>query len=107
MAYDAQIVGRQSVDGRVLGQLAVRHATFQSCPDELHHVPPCLLEIIPCGLALFFPIDYSQNQQAAARLTRQGDIDVSEGARTSVRLALLGEDGPSGGFFHADQRLPW
>lgn len=36
-----------------------------------------------------------------------GDIDASEGARTSVRLALLGPEGPSGGFFHAEQRLPW
>lgn len=36
-----------------------------------------------------------------------GDIDVPDGARTSVQLALLGPDGPSGGFFHAEQRLPW
>lgn len=36
-----------------------------------------------------------------------GDLEVSEGARTSVRLALIGEEGPSGGFFHADHRLPW
>ena len=37
----------------------------------------------------------------------EGELEVAEGARTSVRLALAGEDGPSGGFFHLDQVLPW
>lgn len=37
----------------------------------------------------------------------EGELDIPEGARTSVQLALLGPDGPSGGFFHAGQRLPW
>ncbi len=34
-------------------------------------------------------------------------LDAEEGAKTSVRLATLDEDGPSGGFFHLDQKLPW
>ncbi|MFY2764448.1 SDR family oxidoreductase [Arenimonas sp. MALMAid1274] len=37
----------------------------------------------------------------------EGAMDIPEGAHTSVRLALLGEDGPHGGFFHLDQALPW
>ncbi|MBB2201341.1 SDR family oxidoreductase [Gluconacetobacter tumulisoli] len=37
----------------------------------------------------------------------QAPLDVAEGARTSVRLATLPEDGPTGGFFHLDQELPW
>ena len=32
---------------------------------------------------------------------------VSDGAKTSVRLATLGEDGPTGGYFHLDDTLPW
>ena len=36
-----------------------------------------------------------------------GDISVQEGAKTGVELAMLGEDGPNGGFFHAGERLPW
>jgi len=36
-----------------------------------------------------------------------GELDVADGARTSVRLALVGEDGPHGGFFYFDQVLPW
>jgi NAD(P)-dependent dehydrogenase (short-subunit alcohol dehydrogenase family) len=34
-------------------------------------------------------------------------MDVADSARTSVRLATLGADGPSGGFFHENDRLPW
>jgi NAD(P)-dependent dehydrogenase (short-subunit alcohol dehydrogenase family) len=34
-------------------------------------------------------------------------MDVTEGAKTSVALALLGDDGPTGGFFHLGQTLPW
>ncbi len=36
-----------------------------------------------------------------------GDMEIPEGARTSVRLALIGPDGPQGGFFHLDEVLPW
>jgi NAD(P)-dependent dehydrogenase (short-subunit alcohol dehydrogenase family) len=35
------------------------------------------------------------------------DLEVSEGARTSAWLARLPEDGPTGGYFHAGQPLPW
>lgn len=34
-------------------------------------------------------------------------LSVEEGAETSVWLALLGEDGPTGGFFFKQERLPW
>lgn len=36
-----------------------------------------------------------------------GDLDISAGAATSVRLALLDDDGPTGGFFHFDEAVPW
>jgi hypothetical protein len=32
---------------------------------------------------------------------------VREGARTAVRLALLPADGPTGGYFHDEESLPW
>ena len=38
---------------------------------------------------------------------QHGDLDVAVGARTSVRLALVGDDGPNGGYFHVDKVLPW
>ncbi|HVJ66136.1 MAG TPA: SDR family oxidoreductase [Bdellovibrionota bacterium] len=34
-------------------------------------------------------------------------LDVEDGARTSVQLALLPESGPTGGYFHLDKALPW
>ena len=34
-------------------------------------------------------------------------LDVREGAQTAVRLALLPTDGPTGGYFHDAEHLPW
>jgi NAD(P)-dependent dehydrogenase (short-subunit alcohol dehydrogenase family) len=34
-------------------------------------------------------------------------LDTTEGAMTAVELATLGVDGPTGGFFHRGERLPW
>jgi len=35
------------------------------------------------------------------------DLDISEGAKTSALLATLPADGPTGGYFHMGQSLPW
>jgi NAD(P)-dependent dehydrogenase (short-subunit alcohol dehydrogenase family) len=34
-------------------------------------------------------------------------MDVVDGAKTEVELATLGEDGPTGGFFHAGKEIAW
>jgi NAD(P)-dependent dehydrogenase (short-subunit alcohol dehydrogenase family) len=34
-------------------------------------------------------------------------MEVVDGARTSVELALIPDDGPNGGYFHLGERLPW
>ena len=34
-------------------------------------------------------------------------LELADGAKTSVTLATLGPDGPTGGYFHAGERLPW
>jgi NAD(P)-dependent dehydrogenase (short-subunit alcohol dehydrogenase family) len=34
-------------------------------------------------------------------------LSPAEGAKTAVRLATLGPDGPSGKFLHGDEELPW
>ncbi len=36
-----------------------------------------------------------------------GDLTVEEGAKTAVTLATLPDDGPTGGFFHLGEPLPW
>ena len=37
----------------------------------------------------------------------QATMEVAEGAKTSVALATLPADGPSGGYFHLGKPLPW
>jgi NAD(P)-dependent dehydrogenase (short-subunit alcohol dehydrogenase family) len=37
----------------------------------------------------------------------QAPMELSEGGKTSAQLATLPDDGPSGGFFHLGQPLPW
>jgi NAD(P)-dependent dehydrogenase (short-subunit alcohol dehydrogenase family) len=39
--------------------------------------------------------------------TEYAPMEVPEGARTSVDLALIGSDGPNGRFIHLGQELPW
>jgi NAD(P)-dependent dehydrogenase (short-subunit alcohol dehydrogenase family) len=39
--------------------------------------------------------------------TEAAPMEIPEGGKTGVALALSGDDGPSGGFFHLGQPLPW
>lgn len=34
-------------------------------------------------------------------------LEIADGAKTSVELATLGEDGPNGGYFHMGKAIPW
>jgi NAD(P)-dependent dehydrogenase (short-subunit alcohol dehydrogenase family) len=34
-------------------------------------------------------------------------LEIADGAKTSVQLATLPEDGPTGGYFHMGEVLPW
>jgi NAD(P)-dependent dehydrogenase (short-subunit alcohol dehydrogenase family) len=40
-------------------------------------------------------------------MNAQGGLTVEQGAQTAVRLATLPDDGPTGGFFHFNETLPW
>jgi NAD(P)-dependent dehydrogenase (short-subunit alcohol dehydrogenase family) len=39
--------------------------------------------------------------------TSAAPMEIPEGGKTGVALALLGEDGPTGGYFHLGKPLPW
>jgi NAD(P)-dependent dehydrogenase (short-subunit alcohol dehydrogenase family) len=39
--------------------------------------------------------------------TEYAPMEIPEGAKTSVDLALIGSDGPNGRFIHLGQELPW
>ena len=57
--------------------------------------------------------DADQGELGPSRLGEDGHgrpaapMEVSEGGKTSVQLATLPDDGPTGGFFHLGQPLPW
>ena len=36
-----------------------------------------------------------------------GEMEIPDGARSSVQMALIGADGPSGSFTHLGEALPW
>lgn len=36
-----------------------------------------------------------------------GEMEVPDGAKSSVQMALIGEDGPSGSFTHLGETIPW
>lgn len=37
----------------------------------------------------------------------EGELEIADGAKTSVRMALLDNDGPTGGFMYLGETLPW
>lgn len=39
--------------------------------------------------------------------TDAAPMEIPDGAKTSVQLALLPANGPTGGYFHMDEALPW
>jgi NAD(P)-dependent dehydrogenase (short-subunit alcohol dehydrogenase family) len=39
--------------------------------------------------------------------TDAAPMEIPDGAKTSVRLATLPDDGPTGGYFHLEDALPW
>ena len=39
--------------------------------------------------------------------TDAAPLEIPEGGKTGVELALLGADGPTGGYFHLGKPLPW
>jgi NAD(P)-dependent dehydrogenase (short-subunit alcohol dehydrogenase family) len=40
-------------------------------------------------------------------MNAQGALDVETGAKSTVAMALIGNDGPTGSFSHLGQALPW
>jgi len=40
-------------------------------------------------------------------MNAQGELDVQTGAKSSVEMALIGKDGPSGSFSHLGESLRW
>jgi len=39
--------------------------------------------------------------------TQHAQLEITDGAKTTVDLALIGSDGPNGKFIHLGKELPW
>jgi NAD(P)-dependent dehydrogenase (short-subunit alcohol dehydrogenase family) len=39
--------------------------------------------------------------------TEHAPMEIPDGAKTSVEMALIGEDGPNGKFYHMGEELAW
>jgi len=56
------------------------------------------------------PIKVNSAHPGWVRTDLGGDeapMNPEEGAKTSVSLATLDDDGPTGGFFHMGRNMPW
>jgi NAD(P)-dependent dehydrogenase (short-subunit alcohol dehydrogenase family) len=56
------------------------------------------------------PIKVNSAHPAWVKTDMGGDdasLEISEGGKTSAWLATLPADGPTGGFFHMQERVPW
>jgi NAD(P)-dependent dehydrogenase (short-subunit alcohol dehydrogenase family) len=54
-----------------------------------------------------FKVNSAHPGNVKTDLNAHGDLTVETGAETAVALAVLPEDGPTGGFFHLGKSLPW
>lgn len=51
--------------------------------------------------------ELAQRIATPAYFASKAELSAEDGAKTTVRIATLPEDGPTGGFYYLDQQLPW
>lgn len=112
---------RLSPAGRIVNQSSVLASlTLHSAPDAgLEDFKPLAYNASKTAVNAFtvhlaqalketaIKVNAAHPGNVVTDLNPAGLISAEQGARTAVRLAMLPADGPSGGFFHLDQTLPW
>jgi NAD(P)-dependent dehydrogenase (short-subunit alcohol dehydrogenase family) len=100
----------------ILGSLAVHSdpaSDFAATKPFAYDASKCAVNQFTVHLAAALadtPIKVNAAHPGWVRTDLGGEaapMEVAEGARTAVRLATLGPDGPTGGFFHGKDPLPW
>ncbi len=68
-----------------------------------------MLTVIQAALLKDTPVKVNAAHPGSVKtdMNQQGDLTVEVGAQTAVTLATLPDDGPTGGFFHLGETLPW
>lgn len=100
----------------VLGSLAT-HADFSSVYADLkplaYNASKAALNMATVNLAALLrdtPIKVNAAHPGWVKTdmgSEAAPMEVIDGARTSVELALLGADGPTGSFIHLGETIPW
>ena len=106
--------GRVVHHSSVLGSLAT-HASGQIPPAwtlpaySSSKAALNMLAVIQAGRLKDTPVKVNAAHPGSVKtdMNAVGTLSVAEGARTAVSLATLPPDGPTGGFFHAGEALPW
>ena len=112
---------RKSPAGRIVNQSSILASlTAQSLPDSplkqgkafAYNASKTAVNAFTVHLADFLrgtPVKVNSAHPGSVRtaMNPTGRLEDFEGAKTAVALALLPEEGPSGGFFYMDTPLPW
>ena len=112
---------RKSDAGRIVNQSSILGSlTAQSLPDSpvkqgkafAYNASKTAVNAFTVHLAGFLvdtPVKVNSAHPGSVRTSMNpyGSLEEFEGAKTAVSLALLPEDGPTGGFFYQNRTLPW
>ncbi|MDB5556486.1 MAG: short-chain dehydrogenase [Rhizobium sp.] len=112
---------RQSKAGRIVNLSSIRGSlTLQTDPASTAYPKAFAYDASKTALNAFTVQLAEELRQTAIKVnaihpgwvrTKMGseaaDLSLEEGARTAILYASLPDDGPTGGFFYLDERLPW
>lgn len=112
---------RTAPAGRIVNQSSILASlTLHSTPDSgLDNLKPLAYNASKAAVNAFtvhlahalkdtaIKVNAAHPGDVITDLNPNGLISVVEGARTAVQLAMLPADGPTGGFFHLNDPLPW
>ena len=108
----ARIVNLSSRLGS-LGTHAIPNGPFETVKRLSYNASKTALNAVTIHLAAelkAFGIKVNSADPGHAKTDMGGPnapMEISEGVRTSVELALIGEDGPTGKFIHLGEEIPW
>ncbi|KAL7702342.1 short chain dehydrogenase [Lotmaria passim] len=96
--------------GSIMGSCATALAGFEDAP---YNISKAALNMYTVNLAAALKgthVKVNCGHPGWVKTDMGGEgaqLEVSEGAETNVYLATLPADGPTGGYFHKKNRLPW
>ncbi|MDB5134698.1 MAG: family NAD(P)-dependent oxidoreductase [Mucilaginibacter sp.] len=108
----ARVVNLSSLLGS-LGTHSLANGPFETLKRLSYNASKTTLNAVTIHLAAElkeFGIKVNSADPGHAKTAMGGPnapMEIAEGARTSVDLALIGEDGPTGKFIHLGEEKPW